>query len=68
MARFNQCSQCIRRAKLCTKCRTFLCYDHYVNHSCMIDKDPERGLDDPSESLIQYQERRDEELRQEEDL
>jgi hypothetical protein len=30
----------------------------------MIDKDPD--LDDPSESLIQYQERRDEELRQEE--
>lgn len=62
MAARNQCSQCKERAKLCTKCRTFLCHHHYVNHSCMID------LDDPSERVLEYQIRRDEELRREEDL
>jgi hypothetical protein len=65
MAARNQCSQCIKRAKLCKMCKTWLCYDHYVNHSCMIDKG---DLDDPSEKVLEYQIRRDEELRREEDL
>lgn len=65
VARFNRCSQCPQRAKLCTKCKTFLCHHHYVNHSCMIDRG---DLDDPSEQVMEYQQRRDEELRREEDL
>lgn len=62
MVAFNQCSQCPKRAKLCTLCKTWLCADHYKAHSCVTD------LDDPSEEVMAYQERRDEELRREEDL
>ena len=62
--RRNQCSQCVQPGKLCRKCKTFLCHHHYVNHSCMIDREAS-DLDDPSEEVMAYQERRDDELRQE---
>ncbi len=53
----NQCSQCAQRGKLCRKCRTFLCHDHYHSHSCMIDRTTHE--EDRADEIQRQNEQRD---------
>lgn len=59
----NRCSQCVQPGKLCRKCRTFLCHHHYVNHSCMIDRD----IDDLADERHALMEKLDDDARAERD-